>query len=331
MSAGNPTPPPTGAPPPNDLPRLPRRAPDAHKGTAGTVAVVGGSCARGVRMVGAPALSALGALRAGAGLVRLVMPAPILNAGLTLCAGATGLELPCGHDGEYAPHVAAEVIDRAVAACTCLAVGPGLGVTDGSRAAVLRAAQQEDRPLVLDADGLNALASVPEFARDLRAAAVLTPHPGEFRSLVAAMGMKGDLGLNGSRERACEQLAQRLGRIVVLKGRGTVVSDGLRTWTCPAGHPCLATAGTGDVLTGVLAAVISQFVPPLERLMLRSRFAQVPADPARPLDLFDAARVAVWAHARAGETWAAQSGAQAGLLATDLAGLIPRAIEELRA
>ncbi|MBX3404661.1 MAG: NAD(P)H-hydrate dehydratase [Phycisphaeraceae bacterium] len=317
--------------PPNELPRLPRRAPDSHKGTAGTVAIVGGSCAGGTRMIGAPALSALGALRAGAGLAKLVMPAPILNEGLVLCPGATGIEIPCGEGGLFAPHVAAEVVDRALANCTCIAVGPGLGVSDGACAAVLRAVQNEERPLVLDADGINALARIPEFLRDFRAAAVLTPHPGEFRTLVGAMGMKGDLGLSQSRELACEQLAQRLGRVVVLKGRGTVVSDGLRTWTCTAGHPCLATAGTGDVLTGVIAAVIAHFVPPMDQLLLRAKFAQMPADAAQPLDLFDAARLAVWAHARAGETWAANTGAEAGLLATELAGLIPAALEELRA
>lgn len=317
--------------PPNDLPRLPRRAPDWHKGTAGTVAIVGGSCNAGMRMIGAPALSALGALRAGAGLARLVMPGPILNEGLVLCPGATGIELPCGVDGLFAPHVAAEVVDRVLANCTCIAVGPGLGVSDGSSAAVLRAVQNEERPLVLDADGINALARIPEFLRDFRAAAVLTPHPGEFRRLVGAMGMQGDLGLSQSRERACEHLAQRLGRVVVLKGRGTVISDGLRTWTCPAGHPCLATAGTGDVLTGVIGAVIAQFVPPLDQLLLRAKFAKLPVDAARPLDMFDAARLAVWAHARAGEMWAAHTGAEAGLLATELAGLIPAALEEVRA
>lgn len=317
--------------PPQDLPRLPRRATDAHKGTAGAVAIVGGSSTQGARMIGAPALAALGALRAGAGLARLVMPAPIIDAAITICPSATGLAILTSADGDYEPHIAAEAVDRALESCSCLAVGPGLGTSPGAVAAVIRAIQQEQRSLVLDADGLNALAAVPEFVRDFHAAAVLTPHPGEFRTLVAAMGMKGDLGLVQSRERACEQLAQRLGRIVVLKGRGTVVSDGQRTWTCPAGHPCLATAGTGDVLTGVIAAVIAQWVPSLDQLLLRGKFAQLPADPARPLDLFDAARLAVWAHARAGELWAARANAESGLLATELAGLIPAALEELRA
>jgi len=312
------------------LPKLPRRSPSAHKGTAGTVAIVGGTCSDGIRMIGAPALSGRAALRAGAGLVRLVMPRPILDAGLVQCPGATGIALPCGDDGVVAPHQAAEVLDRVIDGCTCLAIGPGLGTSAGSIAATLRAIQQDRKPLVVDADAINALAMIPSFMKDFHAAAVLTPHPGEFKRLVASMGLKNDLGLAASRERACEQLAQRLGRVVVLKGAGTVVSDGLRTWTCRAGHPCLATAGTGDVLTGLLAAVISQYMAAPEQQLLRAKFPQLPIDPSRPLDLFDSARVAVQAHARAGEHWTARAGAESGLLATELADLIPMALEELR-
>ncbi len=312
------------------LPRLPQRAADTHKGTAGTVAVVGGSCVAGIRMIGAPVLSALAALRAGAGLVRLVMPRPILDAGLVQCIGATGIELPCGEDGLVEPHDAAAILDRVLDGCTCLALGPGFGTTPGAIAATLRAIQQDRKPVVLDADGLNALTLIPEFMQDFHAAAVLTPHPGEFRRLIAALGLKGDLGLAQSREGACAQLAQRLGRVIVLKGAGTVVSDGLRTWTCSAGHPCLATAGTGDVLTGLLAAVIAQYMMPTDQQLLRTKFPGLPADPAKPLDLFDAARVAVQAHGRAGEIWADQNSAESGLLALELTALVPRALEELR-
>jgi NAD(P)H-hydrate epimerase len=314
----------------SNLPELPRRPVEAHKGTTGTVSVVGGSCTTGTRMIGAPALSALAALRAGAGLARLVMPAPILNAGLVLCPSATGIDLPCSDDGLVAPHAAAEVMDRVIDGSTCIAIGPGLGTSPGAVAAVLRAVQQDRRPVVVDADAINALATIPSFMQDFHAAAVLTPHPGEFKRLVASLGLSGDLGLATSRERACEQLAQRLGRVVVLKGAGTVVSDGLRTWTCTSGHPCLATAGTGDVLTGVMAAVIAQYMMPTDQQMLRAKFPQLPRDASRPLDLYDSARIAVEAHARAGELWAEGTLAESGLLASELAGLIPAAMQELR-
>ncbi len=323
--------PPTDEPTPSlPLPSLPARAHNAHKGTAGAVAIIGGSCSGGVQMVGAPALSGLAALRAGAGLVRLVMPRLILTAGLIQCPSATGLEVPCDEQGSVAPHDAAATVDRALDGCTCLAIGPGLGTSPGSVSATLRAIQQDRRPVVLDADAINALVLIPSFMQDFHAAAVLTPHPGEFKRLTESMGFRDHLGLVKSRDRACEQLAQRLGRVVVLKGAGTVVSDGLRTWTCRAGHPCLATAGTGDVLTGLMAAVIAQFMAPLDQQMLRTKFPQLPVDSARPLDLFDAARVAVQVHARAGELWAQRTHAQAGLIAIELADLLPAAVEELR-
>jgi NAD(P)H-hydrate repair Nnr-like enzyme with NAD(P)H-hydrate dehydratase domain len=106
-----------------------------------------------------------------------------------------------------------------------------------------------------------------------------------------------------------------LGCIVVLKGAGTVVSDGINTWTCTRGHACLGTAGTGDVLAGVIAGLVAQHA----------------SGPARTLSLFDVARISVQAHAIAGEQWARTHDASAGLLAPELAELIPHELEELRA
>jgi ADP-dependent NAD(P)H-hydrate dehydratase len=323
----------TQSTPPADLPRLPARPRDGHKGTFGTVAVIGGCCAGEARMVGAPALAATAALRSGAGLAKLVMPGPILTAGLTICSSATGIPLEVvSHTGEIVPHLAAETLDRLFAhgGANTLAIGPGLGTSDGAHAATLRVIQQEEIAVVIDADALNCLAATPDLFRDLHAAAVLTPHPGEFKRLCAGLGLKNDLGLAQSRERACEQLAQRLGRIVVLKGVGTVVSDGLRTWTCPSGHPALATAGTGDVLTGLIAGLVAQYCPTPRHAVMRAKAPAMPTDPERPLDLYDASRVAVWAHGVAGETWAARHGAGGGLLAMELAELLPGVIESLR-
>jgi NAD(P)H-hydrate epimerase len=317
--------------PPADLPGLPPRPRDGHKGTFGTVAVIGGCCAGQSRMIGAPALAAMSALRAGAGLAKLVMPAPILSAALTICPSATGVPLAVDDaTGEIIAHQAAGVLDGVTRNASVLAIGPGLGTSDGAAAATLRVIQQEELPAVIDADALNCMAAMPELFRDLHAAAVLTPHPGEFVRLCAGLGVKGVLGLDHSRERACEQLAQRLGRIVVLKGARTVVSDGLRTWTCPAGHPCLATAGTGDILTGIIAGIIAQHCPTTRQMLFKSKTPAMPADPLRPLDIFDAARIGVWIHAAAGEAWASTHGASGGLLAPDLAALIPAIVESLR-
>jgi ADP-dependent NAD(P)H-hydrate dehydratase len=317
------------------LPPIPPRPREAHKGSFGTVAVIGGSNDAGEQMIGAPAFTALAALRAGAGLVRLVMPGPLLSSGLLICPGATGMSIPVSGDasarpGEVEPHEAAATIDRVIDRADVLAIGPGLGVSAGAQAAVLRVIQQDHLPVVLDADALNCLSHIAEFRLDFRATCVLTPHPGEFRRLCQAMGISNNLGLDRSREDACQQLAQRLGAIVVLKGAGTVVSDGLSVWTCTSGHPCLATAGTGDVLTGVIAALIAQFCPSLQTLLFRSKVPAMPVDPARPLSLLHAACLGVLVHARAGEAWARSRNASGGLLASELADLLPSVLETLR-
>lgn len=315
----------------NALPGLPRRGEDSHKGTMGTVAIIGGSVSAAAVMLGAPVLAAWSAVRSGAGLVRLVVPEPLLLTALSMCPAATGVPLVMDTEGGGPlAHAAARTIDALVEHCDALGVGPGLGTGEGSRAAVLRCVQQERVSVVLDADALTCLSHTPELFRDFHAPAVLTPHPGEFKRLCAGLGLKNDLGLAASREGACTQLAQRLGHVVVLKGHGTVVSDGLRTWTCKAGHPCLATGGTGDVLTGLIAGLIAQFVPGVDAMHMRAKAPRMPVDPARPLDLFDAARLGVLIHARAGEAWARARGASGGLAAMDLVELLPALIEERR-
>ncbi|MFM9995062.1 MAG: NAD(P)H-hydrate dehydratase [Phycisphaerales bacterium] len=301
------------------LPRLPARDPRGHKGTFGTVAVFGGCAHDDRHMLGAAALAATAALRAGAGLARLVMPAPILDAALTICPSATGVPMPVDAAGRLVPHEASAVIDEQVRVCDALVIGPGLGASEGARAASLRAVQQEHVPVIVDADALNMLAEVPELTRDFRAAAVLTPHPGEFLRLAGSLGIAHDPTDASSRPRAAEALAQRLGCIVVLKGAGTIVSDGQRTWVNTSGHAALATAGTGDVLAGLIAGLAAQFVAGPAR-----------GAPARPLDLYDAARLGVFAHGLAGEAWASARRAAAGLLALELADEIPAVLDAMR-
>lgn len=304
------------------LPPLPPRDPRGHKGTFGTVAIVGGSAVEDRRMIGAPALAAMGALRSGAGLARLIMPEPILAAAIGICPSATGVALPVDERGAIIAHEASRVLDEQIEAATAVVVGPGLGTGEGPRSITLRTVQQETCPVVVDADGINALAEIPELWRDFRAAAVLTPHPGEYRRLAGALGIRADPVKPENRPEAAALLAQRLGCVVVLKGAGTVVSDGQRTWVNDSGSAELATGGTGDVLSGVIAGLAAQFVaiaqPPL------------PRPPGRPLDLFDAARLAVRAHGRAGELWVQRRHAPAGLLAPELADLIPEALAGLR-
>lgn len=300
------------------FPLLPARDPAGHKGTFGTVAVIGGS-ARASRMIGAPALAALGALRAGAGLVKLVMPEPILDAALTIEPSATGVALPTGSDGDIIAHEAAAVLDRVLADAEAVVIGPGMGVTEATKAAVVRVVQQEETPVVVDADAINALAEIPDLHLDFRAPAILTPHPGEFHRIAAALRIKADPRREGERTEAAGALAQRLGCIVVLKGAGTVVSDGQQQWVCDSRNPALATAGTGDVLSGVIASIVAQHAAPAGPIPRPGR-----------VDLFTAACAGVEAHARAAEAWR-DANATGGMLARELATGLPAAVDSLRA
>lgn len=307
---------------PADLPRLPVRDRAGHKGTFGTVVVVGGSATSQGMMAGAPALAALGALRAGAGLAKLLVPEAVAPVALTVCPSATCRTLPAPTHGEIDPSEASALLDETTSDAQCLAIGPGLGVSRASLALTLRAVQQEEAPVIVDADALNALAATPDLHLDFRAAAVLTPHPGEYRRLAQALRITADPVAPGARPHAAETLARRLGCIVVLKGAGTVVTDGHSTWICPAGHPCLATAGTGDVLTGLIAGLAAQHVRP-------GPMGAALAKAGRAMSLYDATRVAVFAHALAAERWAERKGADAGLLAQELAEEIPGVLASL--
>ena len=308
---------------------LPRRDPQGHKGTFGTVSVVGGCCTGGARMIGAPVLAARAALRSGAGLVRLVMPGPIVDAAIQMLPSATGVSLAVRADGEPVPHSAAEAIDLQTGnisypdptgrgACDAMVVGPGLGRGHGPESLVLRALGQDLVPVVVDADALNVMSEIEDLGKDFRARAILTPHPGEYVRLAAKLRIVADPIREKGRANAAEQLAQRLGCLVVLKGAGTVVTDGQRTWTCQRGNSALATAGTGDVLAGLIAGLIAQF----------ARRGGSGEDLAS-LNLFEAACLGVQAHAIAAERWCERTGAQAGVLASEIADEIPAALSEL--
>lgn len=312
-----------------EWPLLPARNPEGHKGTFGTVAVVGGCVTGGVTMLGAPTLTATAALRSGCGLAKLVVPSPLVLAALTLVPSCTAMPLPCDLDGNYEPSDAAAVLDAAAEQASVLAVGPGLGKGTGPNAITFRCAQFHDTYVVLDADALNNLAEIPDVFRDFNALAVLTPHPGEFRRLAAALKIDADPVDAESSRRGAEMLAQRLGCVVVLKGATTTITDGLRTLIHDQPNSALATAGTGDVLTGVISGLIAQFVAPPEE---PRPFPLPPrAKPAgKPLDLFQAAALGVQVHALAGRLWCERHGAAAGLLAHELAEHIPQAMQQLR-
>jgi NAD(P)H-hydrate epimerase len=301
------------------LPPLPKRPEDGHKGTFGTVAIVGG-CAGMHKddefeptMLGAPALSAMGAIRSGCGLVKIAAPAPIIEHILTLAPFATGFGLETDHARSINASHAAPVLDELTRTCSVIVAGMGMGSAHCVAQIIVRLLNQEMVPVVIDADGLNALSNLPEFDREIRASAVLTPHPGEARRLMQSLAIEGDpAGDESQRIDASTRLAQRLGCVVVLKGKGTVVSDGHRVWVCQHGSPALAAGGTGDVLAGIIGSIIAQ-----------TRNEQ-------SVDLLHAAAIGVQAHAIAGEHWSQEHNGDGGLIASELADLLPGVIVGMR-
>lgn len=392
------------------VPKIASRARDGHKGTFGTVVVIGGCCAGAVRMLGAPALAAAGALRAGCGLVKMMVPGPMVVPALSLSPSATGIALPVNGAGELVGHEAVALFDDVVKSADAVVIGCGLGGYSeshgdmvhgaGVQALVLRALQQTRVPVVVDADALNVMSQIADLSRDLRASCILTPHVGEFRRLAASLNIESNLdasvqsaaALAASRAAACEALAQRLGCIVALKGAGTVVSNGHDSWVCGRGHSCMGTGGTGDVLAGLLGGLVAQWKagglvragasrngdattgvssmsgsagaasatrmpvatdtenPLLARMMSKDELMALAAarmgkkapvasalaeiskrdDAVKPLTLLELACLGVEVHARAGEVWAKQNGAEAGMLASELAGLILKVLQDMR-
>ncbi len=295
----------------SDVPQLAPRRPEAHKGDAGRVAIVAGSPG----MSGAAILCGLGALRGGAGLVRVFTPASIqpVVAVAEPCLMTVALDqsTPDTHHGEK--HRSAEEV---FAWADVRAIGPGLG-QGGESAARLYAAIAGTRvPLVLDADALNILAQDgleklrqvaddPPWWRDealsIGAPVVVTPHPGEMARLREAAGLSALAGDDDeTRIQIAHEYAVLTGDIVVLKGHRTVVCTAGTAYVNTTGNPGMATGGMGDVLTGLIAALIAQGLPP-----------------------FDAARLGVWAHGRAADMLAEEIG-PFGYLAREVADALPR-------
>lgn len=286
-----------GPTPVNDLPRLPRRAHDGHKGTYGKVLVVAGS--RG--MSGAAVLCGSAALRGGAGLVQVASPEDAQRAVAAGNSCYTTIPIRQHADGAFSEGAADDVVELGRAA-TVLAVGPGLG-----RSADVASLVRElltglsQLPAVIDADGLNTLSPFGDGFRGRPAQLVLTPHPGEFARLTGRSAPETPF----ERREQAAGFAARFGVVLILKGSGTVVTDGGRLYVNSTGNPGMATGGAGDVLTGLVAALIGQ-----------------------GLSAFDAAVLGTWAHGRAGDRAAAVLG-QTSLTATDLIDHIPGVFREL--
>jgi ADP-dependent NAD(P)H-hydrate dehydratase len=275
------------------LPLLPVRPADGHKGTFGTVLVVAGS--RG--MSGAAVLSGSAAVRGGAGLVRVACPADVQAVVASgnpcyLTSGLTGSD----QQDEYADQVAGLTKSADV-----VAIGPGLGKSDAVTALVRQQVLGGDKPLVLDADALNVLSPIPDTLRERGQPTVLTPHPGEFARLLNTSTEQ----VQANRLNLAIGFAQQWHVVLLLKGQHTIVTDGSRVYVNGTGNPGMATGGTGDVLTGLLAALAGQ-----------------------GMGAFDAAVLAAWVHGRAGDL-AAEAVGQTALCATDVLSHLPAALREV--
>jgi hydroxyethylthiazole kinase-like uncharacterized protein yjeF len=298
---------------------LPSRPLNAHKGTFGRALIVAGS----VNYTGAAALAAAGAVRAGAGLVTVCAGASVRPAVSSHVVEATYLVLP--EELGALREEGAPLIQRELANSQALLIGPGLGQEDTTRRMVwavlgLEAERRRHRigfvgeyvadapemgwcPVVVDADGLNALASLDGWHHKTSHPCILTPHPGEMARLMKCSPEEVQRDRGGMALRA----AQKWGKVVVLKGANTVIaSPEGQTFVCPFANPALATAGTGDVLAGIIVGLLAQGVAP-----------------------FEAAAAGVYIHAMAGELAARRTGAS-GLAAGDLLHRVPIAMSVLR-
>jgi NAD(P)H-hydrate epimerase len=272
---------------------LPTRDAAGTKFTSGHVLVAGGS--RG--LTGAPCLAAGAAMRAGAGYVTACVPASLETIVEARLLEVMSVALPDA-DGSLQPSGAALVAERAHARGGALVLGPGLGADDGARAFARTLAKVATVPLVLDADGLNAHAGDPESLAGRGAPTVLTPHAGELARLLGTSSAE----VGRARLAQARDGARRTGSVVVLKGDDTLIArpDGFVA-VSQGGAPALATAGTGDVLAGVIGAFLS-----------------------RGVDAFHAACAAVFLHAEAGRIAAAEHGPD-GVIAGDVIEALPRA------
>ena len=274
------------------LPELPERPADAHKGHFGLALIIGGS--RG--MTGAVGLAGMAALRGGAGLVRLAVPDRCLETVAVLEPSYMTVPLPADPQGRIAADAFGMIVELAEPA-TVVACGPGLGRSEQLDSLVRRLYRELAKPLVVDADGLNALADNPDVLGEPGGPRILTPHPGEFARLIGKQLEAED------REAAAVKLAARCGIVLVLKGHRTLITDGSRQVINTTGNPGMATGGSGDVLTGLITALGCQ-----------------------GLDSFEAAQLGVYLHGLAGDFAASELG-EISMIASDLVQFLPDAFE----
>lgn len=265
---------------------LPDRNPWGHKGDFGKLLLLCGS--RGY--TGAAFFAAMGALRSGAGLVFLGAPESIYGIEAVKLNEPVIFPLP-DVGGRLSADAVPEILSR-IPRMDAVLVGPGLGQSDGTLAVVRAVLEKAECPVVVDADGINVLRAHRDLLRGRKSPTILTPHDGEFARLGGIIGE--------DRMAAAAALAEDLGCVVLLKGHETCVTDGTDGYINPTGNSGMAVGGSGDVLAGVITALLGAGLPPLE-----------------------AAACGAWLHGAAGDRCASELG-QYGMLPTDMLSALPR-------
>ena len=268
------------------LSMLPERKPDGHKGSFGKILLLCGS--RGY--TGAAALASMGALRSGAGLVYLGVPESIYSIEAIKLTEPIVFPLP-EDDGKLSERAVNNIVNF-LPRMDAVLIGPGLGQSSGTMAVLEAVLNNGDCPVVIDADGINLIAKHKDILRGRTGQTVLTPHMGEFMRLSDCVDC--------DRMVSAVETALDLQSIIVLKGHGTVITDGHTVFINPTGNPGMAVGGSGDVLAGMITALIGQGLPPLE-----------------------ASACAAWIHGAAGDICASSIG-QYGMLPSDMLREIPR-------
>ena len=267
---------------------LPDRDPEGHKGTYGKILLLCGS--RGY--TGAAYLAAMGALRCGAGLVYLGVPESIYSIEAVKLNEPVVFPLP-DDGGMYHPSACDELRAR-VKGMDAVLIGCGMGQGRGPLAVLKMILEEATCPVVLDADGINLLSGHMDLLRGRRSPTILTPHLGEFRRVTAD---------GPDKAVSAAALAKETGTVVLLKGHRTVITDGDTVYRNPTGNPGMATGGSGDVLAGMIAALLGQGIGPLE-----------------------AAACGAWLHGAAGDICARELG-QYAMLPSDMLEVLPRLLK----
>lgn len=276
---------------------LPYRAPDANKGDAGRVLVIGGAPG----LTGAPSMTGYAAARAGGGLVTVGIPAPLNVIVASKLTEVMTLPLPADEEGTLSLETLELLLEWAEKV-DAVALGPGLSLRGEVPELVEALTEQIEKPLIIDADALNALAVNLDVLRNRQYPTIITPHPGEL-SRLTDMPIP---AIQADRLRAARETAEDLNCVVVLKGAGTVVAEpNGEVWINPSSNPGMASGGMGDVLTGIIAALA-----------------------AGGADLMSAAVAGVYLHGLAGDIAAEEMGPR-GFLAMDVADRLPAAYKKL--